>query len=166
MPMNAAMPKRKSKMAEIALVIEAEGWPEEADLEVLCASAIDAAEAEVGHADGGVCIMFGDDQALQVLNASFRNKDKPTNVLSFPAARSMKGQLGDIALGRETVFREAKEKSISLDHHVSHLVMHGFLHLLGYDHQTEVEAVKMEALERAALMRLGIADPYQEVGNE
>jgi probable rRNA maturation factor len=104
---------------------------------------------------------------MRRLNASFRGKDKPTNVLSFPAAPpppGMKGTeslfLGDLALGYETCAAEALAEGKSLRDHLSHLVVHGLLHLLGYDHETGVEAERMEGRERAILAALGIADPY------
>lgn len=153
-------------MADIAVVVDAVGWPEAAELESLCSEAIKAVPSATGPIAGELCVLFADDAALQELNATFRNKNRPTNVLSFPVADRSGNRLGDIALGRETVFREAEEKAIPVNHHISHLVIHGALHLLGYDHQTETEAEEMEDLERTALKQLGIADPYKESGNE
>ena len=104
---------------------------------------------------------------LRALNARFRGIDRPTNVLSFPAAepgRPGKARaLGDIALAFETLEREAAELAIPLADHYRHLIAHGFLHLIGYDHETDTEAERMEALETRILARLGAADPYARV---
>ena len=110
-------------------------------------------------------VVFSDDAHIRTLNAGWRGKDKPTNVLSFPAFPVKPGEklppmLGDIVLAAETVAREAALEGKPLDHHISHLVIHGVLHLLGHDHEDEAEAERMEALERAALARLAIPDPY------
>jgi probable rRNA maturation factor len=105
-----------------------------------------------------------DDAHIRVLNRQYRGKNKPTNVLSFPAPpakpKSFGPQLGDMVFAAETIVAEAKRDGITLADHLAHLVVHGFLHLLGYDHEIEQEAVAMEALETAILGRLGIADPY------
>ena len=101
---------------------------------------------------------------MRALNLRWRGVDKPTNVLSFPAAppgRSAEpGTLGDIALAYETLAREAEELGVPLADHYRHLVAHGFLHLIGYDHETDEEAERMEALETRIMARLGAADPY------
>jgi probable rRNA maturation factor len=116
-------------------------------------------------ADGAeVGVRFVDDATVRAINARWRGLDKSTNVLSFPAAPpdrvSTTPMLGDILLAFETVAREAAEESKSLADHTAHLVTHGFLHLLGFDHQDAAEAERMEALETMILARLGIADPY------
>jgi probable rRNA maturation factor len=113
--------------------------------------------------DGDVSLCLADDAALRALNLSWRGIDKPTNVLSFPAAPGRPGEapaLGDIALAYETLAREAEDLGISLADHYRHLLVHGFLHLIGYDHETDGEAERMEALETKILARLGVADPY------
>ena len=111
-----------------------------------------------------VSLCLADDAALRALNARWRGIDKPTNVLSFPSAPSDRaGQastLGDIALAYETLAREAEDLGVPLADHYRHLLAHGFLHLIGYDHETDVEAERMEALETRILARLGAADPY------
>jgi len=109
---------------------------------------------------GELSIALIDDVQIKTLNRDYRHKDKPTNVLSFPD-EGPAPLLGDIVLAYETVAGEAAEKSISLEHHVTHLLIHGFLHLQGYDHETEAEAAKMEALEIAALAALNIDNPYE-----
>lgn len=143
------------------LIVETDGWPTEDTLKDLCDAAIAAAARESGGLPvKSFCLLFTDDAALKDLNFRFRNQAKPTNVLSFPAAPGDEDHLGDIALGQETVFREAQETSIPIEHHIAHLVVHGFLHLQGYDHQTEAEAEQMESIERKALQHMKIADPY------
>ena len=144
-----------------------------------------AAAAEGGGAsEGGVSLCLADDAALWALNLRWRGLDKPTNVLSFPSTadavadrvgRAPKGvgkdaglttgygarvQLGDIALAYETLAREAEDLGIPLVDHYRHLLAHGFLHLIGYDHETDAEAERMEALETRILTRLGVGDPY------
>lgn len=144
------------------LIVDAENWPPEDELLRVGGQAISSALATLGlESSDAFCLLFTDDAEMQALNTQFRDKPSATNVLAFPAAVSDAGFLGDIALGQETVFREAKEKSIPVIHHIAHLVVHGFLHLQGYDHQTEAEAEQMESLERLALQNMGIADPYQ-----
>ena len=101
-----------------------------------------------------------------MLNARWRGLDKPTNVLSFPAAPADQlldsATLGDVALAFETLAREAETSGVSFADHYRHLVTHGFLHLIGYDHETDDEAGRMEALETRILARLGVADPYAD----
>lgn len=119
-----------------------------------------AAEAEVKS--GQVSLLLGDDATLAALNREFRGEEGPTNVLSFPPAGEAgePGFLGDIALAAETIAKEAENQGKSFDNHAAHMAVHGFLHLLGYDHQDGAEAALMEARERAILASLGIADPY------
>jgi probable rRNA maturation factor len=108
----------------------------------------------------GVAVLLTNDLAVHALNARFRDQDKPTNVLSFPASTNPERFLGDIALAFETCAREAAEQGKPLAHHLQHLTAHGVLHLLGYDHGTDAEAQAMEGLERTILAGLGIPDPY------
>lgn len=120
-----------------------------------------AAAAEEG-ASGSVSLLLGDDVSVAALNAQFRGKQGPTNVLSFPPApgTAEPGFLGDIALAAETIVEQANFQGKRFEHHAAHLVVHGFLHLLGYDHEKSADAEKMEARERAILQSLGIEDPY------
>ena len=130
--------------------------------EELIASALAAAAAEEG-VDGAVSLLLGDDASVAALNAQFRNKKGPTNVLSFPAPMAGPGAdgfLGDIALAAETIVEEANFQGKRFEHHAAHLAVHGFLHLLGYDHTDSADAEAMEGRERAILASLGIADPY------
>ena len=108
---------------------------------------------------GAAVVLLTDDATVQALNARFRGKDRPTNVLSFPAPHS-EGYPGDVALAFETCAAEAARDGKTLEDHAVHLVLHGVLHLNGMDHIKEDEAEAMEALERAALAAAGIADPY------
>jgi len=116
-----------------------------------------------------VSIVLTDDDEISALNRTWRGKDAPTNVLSFPAGEpfgEIPGEprpLGDVILGGETVIAEAAAKGISTADHASHLVVHGMLHLLGYDHDGDEEATRMETLETEVLARLGIADPYADL---
>jgi probable rRNA maturation factor len=110
-------------------------------------------------------ILLTDDEEQQALNREWRNKDSSTNVLSFPQIEPfgpVVGLLGDITLARETLEREAVEQGTSLADHFTHLVVHGFLHILGYDHLSEAEALQMESLETQILASLGVADPYAD----
>ena len=143
-------------------------WRRIADLEALARRAIEAAFATIGeapHSPVELSLLLTDDAGMRELNRAWRGLDKPTNVLSFPGSgpSSPEGvrHLGDIALAFETVAREAAEERKSLADHVAHLIVHGALHLLGHDHEADEEAEAMEALETAALARLGIADPYR-----
>jgi probable rRNA maturation factor len=108
-------------------------------------------------------IVLMDDASQQELNKQWRGMDKPTNVLSFPQIEPFApvlGILGDITLARETLEREAEELGVSFNDHFTHLVVHGFLHILGYDHIDENEALVMEGLETQILATLGVSDPY------
>jgi probable rRNA maturation factor len=126
------------------------------------AEALKQSKAKVaGIAELSIVLM--DDAEQQVLNKQWRNIDKPTNVLSFPQIEPFApvlGILGDITLARETLEREAVEQGVSFTDHFTHLVVHGFLHILGYDHIDEQDALVMEGLETQILATLGIADPY------
>ncbi len=118
-----------------------------------------AARAATGARKRSLTVALADDRRVRILNARDRKKDKPTNVLSYPSGE--RTFLGDIVLARQTVWREARQQKKTPAAHVSHLVVHGTLHLLGHDHEDDGEAERMEALERRILAKLGIADPYQ-----
>jgi probable rRNA maturation factor len=115
--------------------------------------------------DGEISLVFADDAFVRTLNADHRGKDAPTNVLSFPNGFEVPAGaprlLGDVVLARETVAREAAEQDKPVADHVAHLLVHGVLHLCGWDHETEDEARAMEALEVDLLARLGVPDPYR-----
>ncbi len=124
--------------------------------------------ADVGNAE--LAIMLTDDAGVRTLNKNWRGIDKATNVLSFPAlqpsgpsgADGAPRMLGDIAIAYETTRREADDEQKPFEHHLSHLAVHGFLHLIGYDHENDAEAETMEDLEREILSQLGVPDPYAE----
>lgn len=120
-----------------------------------------AGEATLGRVEGEVVLLLSDDEAVRDLNGRFRNKDKPTNVLSFPAAESAAPHLGDVVLAYGVCAAEAQAQGKSLSDHLTHLVVHGVLHLLGRDHEDDAEAEEMEGEERAILADLGVADPYR-----
>ncbi|MGB3446085.1 MAG: rRNA maturation RNase YbeY [Xanthobacteraceae bacterium] len=147
-------------------------WDAEPESEAVIRRAIETASASVTAdiADAELAVMLTDDAGIRTLNRNWRKIDKPTNVLSFPALRAEGARnpddpppmLGDIAIAFETTRREADDEGKPFDHHLSHLAVHGFLHLIGYDHETEAEAEEMEALERQILAQLGIPDPYAD----
>jgi probable rRNA maturation factor len=119
-----------------------------------------ALRAAAARPDAVVTVLLSGDAEVADLNQRFRDKRGPTNVLSFPAPPSAQPQLGDLALAHGVCAREAAEQNKPLGDHLAHLVAHGTLHLLGWDHQTDDEADAMEALERQVLAALGIPDPY------
>jgi len=166
-------------MLEIALEADGE-WDSSSAWEPLVRSAATAAIAESAfpqlnetsrHVE--LSVRLAGDEEVRGLNAHWRGKDKPTNVLSFPMAEAYELEaadedgpgimLGDIILARGVCSAEATEKGISVTDHATHLVVHGTLHLLGYDHQAESDAADMEAREARALKRLGISNPYSVV---
>jgi len=150
------------------VLVSAQSWRDEGDCESVVRRAIDAAAAGSAAETAGaeLAVMLTDDAAIRELNRNFRGIDKPTNVLSFPAPPTpgedagAPRQLGDIAIAFETTRAEAVAEGKPFADHLSHLAVHGFLHLIGYDHETEQEAEAMEGLEREILARLGIPDPY------
>ena len=151
----------------IDIAVEADAWEAVEDLDAVVNRAVAAAWEEAGERESAeLSVLFCDDETIRALNAQWRGKDKPTNVLSFPAAgRPLPGAprlLGDIAIAFETTRHEAEQEGKSLVAHVTHLLVHGTLHLLGQDHETPAEGEAMEAAERRALARLGIGDPYAE----
>lgn len=158
------------------------GWPNEVDWDKLALEAACAALRETPHgelianpAQVEISVKLSDNAEIQGLNAAYRGKDRPTNVLSFPMMQADlletvdigddgETLLGDIVLAHETCAREAGERGISLPDHATHLIVHGTLHLVGYDHMEETEAEAMEAMETRALASLGLADPYGDRG--
>lgn len=165
-------------MLNVEVSVDEGDWPQR-DWDALASEA--AREALRGSPHGHlvdakvtceISVKLSDDATVRALNAQFRHKDKPTNVLSFPAvqkdlltglANTDDGEalLGDIVLAQETCAREAAEKGVALEAHATHLIVHGALHLVGYDHQGDAEAEEMEKLETEILGKLGIADPYE-----
>lgn len=157
-------------MTEVLVV--ADCWRHEPDSEAVIQRAVAAAAESVDEdvADAEVAVMLTDDAGIRTLNSNWRGIDKPTNVLSFPALQPEGGggpddaprMLGDIAIAYETTRREADDEQKPFDHHLSHLAVHGFLHLIGYDHENDDDAEDMESLEREILSSLGIPDPYAD----
>lgn len=164
-------------MLDVAALRE-DPWPE-GEWEALATRAADAAIAETPFGEWRdwpsvieIAVRLASDDAVQTLNRDYRHKDKPTNVLSFPMVQpdlletvtqnSDDGEviLGDIILAHDVCAAEAEERGISVADHASHLIVHGVLHLLGYDHMGDAEAEAMEEMERAALASLGLHDPY------
>ena len=157
-------------MIDLDVMIGPGDWARIADMEGLARRAIDAALAAAPKAPQSpveLSLLLTDDAGVRELNRTWRGLDKPTNVLSFsgsgPSSPDGVRHLGDIALAFETLAREAAEEQKSFENHATHLVVHGVLHLLGLDHDTDWEAEAMEALEIAALARLGIADPDRDM---
>ncbi|MGP9822432.1 rRNA maturation RNase YbeY [Salinarimonas sp. NSM] len=147
------------------LTIEAGPWDALGDVEGVCARAAEAALVVAG-VEGLVALelLLTDDDAMRDINREWRRIDKPTNVLSFPAAPTPgfpgPRPLGDVVLAFETLAREAREEGKTLADHASHLLAHGVLHCLGYDHETDAAAEEMEALETRAMALIGVPDPY------
>ena len=154
----------KNNLPVIDVAVEAGEWTAKDEEAVVC-RAIKMAAGMSDHDVAGaeLSVMLTDDSAIQAINAQWRHKDMPTNVLSFPAPAPMPGAprlLGDIVIAHETTQREAEAEGKPFADHLGHLAVHGFLHLLGYDHESDDEAEAMERLERDILARLGIPDPY------
>jgi probable rRNA maturation factor len=152
------------------VLVVAECWHDAPEAEAIIQRAIAAAansvDDDVGEAE--LAVMLTDDTGIRTLNGNWRGIDKPTNVLSFPALQPTAPRkpgdaprmLGDIAIGYQTMRREADEEQKPFNHHLSHLAVHGFLHLIGYDHENDADAAAMESLEIEILAQLGIPDPY------
>ena len=169
----------KGRTLVIEVVVDQGGsWPANEDWQAVADRAVQAALNHTPHGDlissrvlVEVSVKLADDDEVRALNASYRGKDKPTNVLSFPMIQpdlldslnigdDGEALLGDIVLAEAVCRNEAAERRVPLVTHVTHLIVHGTLHLLGYDHIDDAEAEEMEAIERDALASLGIEDPY------
>ena len=142
----------------ITLIVTEPKWRRTRGLLPRLKRAATRALVHTGHEDGTLTILLADDEKLRALNAAFRGKNKTTNVLSFPA--SADEYLGDVAIAHDVTLKEANEQNKSFTDHATHLVVHGVLHLLGYDHEKTRDAKIMEPLETAILSELGIGDPY------
>lgn len=151
-------------MIEVDIEVEDDMWRSVgASLEASVSAAVELALSDEG--DGAVTVLLTSNEVVHELNRQFRGRDTPTNVLSFPAAPTARPHLGDIALAFDVCAAESREQGKSLLRHAQHLAAHGALHLLGYDHQSDDEAVVMENKERAIMARLGAADPYLATGD-
>ncbi|MEL6789889.1 MAG: rRNA maturation RNase YbeY [Pseudomonadota bacterium] len=171
LPPHTDGPAKPEDTNDFDVVMEDHRWTQallgvNSDGEILaraCRLAVnDALIRETGNGLAGtICVLCTDDAAVRRLNARFRQQDKATNVLSFPGAPQM-GHLGDIALAYETCAREAAARALPIGHHFAHLIVHGLLHLMGYDHINMHDAARMETLEIAILQTLSIANPYAD----
>jgi probable rRNA maturation factor len=152
----------------VTIVVDVEvvdpAWLAAGDVDSLAQDVVAATLTEVGrrvHPDAEISIRLCNDDEIRALNLAWRDKDKATNVLSFPAPAGSPGPLlGDIVVAFEYVSEEARESGRSLRDHLTHMLVHGLLHLLGFDHDSEPDAEEMENFERRILAQLGIADPY------
>jgi probable rRNA maturation factor len=154
------------------VLLVADCWRTQPDAEPVILRAIAAAAeiAEPDHGEAELAVMLTDDAGIRTLNNNWRGIDKPTNVLSFPALAPTgpvgpddpPRMLGDIAIAYETTRREADDEEKPFEHHLSHLAVHGYLHLIGYDHEDDADAEAMESLETEILAQLGIPDPYAD----
>lgn len=158
---------------DIQISVEEGDWPSEGDLQSLTERVLLSAadflavneKQPFPKMPPELSLVFTDDASIRAINAEWRNQDKPTNVLSFPAFPVTPGKmpgpmLGDIILARETLDREATDLDKPFEEHLTHLLVHGFLHLFGYDHLEPDEAERMERLETRILAGLGLSDPY------
>ncbi len=162
----------QSNLPMTEVLVTADCWQGEPEAEAVIQRAIAAAAESVDEdvADAEVAVMLTDDPGIRTLNNNWRGIDKATNVLSFPALQpegerredDAPRMLGDIAIAYQTMRREADEEQKPFDHHLSHLAVHGFLHLIGYDHDNDDDAEEMETLETQILAQLGIPDPYAD----
>jgi probable rRNA maturation factor len=163
-----AQTARKPRAApKIDVIVQSDLWKEAADAKSVALHAITEAAAMLSIPRAELAIVLTDDSAIRLLNRTWRGVDAATNVLSFPTPRAG-GQpplIGDIVLAYETVAAEARTQVKPFAHHVAHLAVHGFLHLLGYNHVGTKDAATMERVERDVLRRLAIPDPYQHPGN-
>jgi probable rRNA maturation factor len=159
--------RRREKKVEplIDVIVQSPRWKIQPRAATVVRKAIAAAAKAVSTPHAELAILLADDSAIRALNREWRKLDAPTNVLSFPAkvaraSHDLPRHLGDIVIAYETTAREAATQRKPFGHHLVHLAVHGYLHLLGYDHATDREAKKMERLEVDILARLGVSDPY------
>ncbi|MBB4063812.1 rRNA maturation RNase YbeY [Gellertiella hungarica] len=168
-----ARPEKNGPRLDIQASVEEGNWQDEAALEAFSTRILEHAAGYLATREGQpfgpapieVSLVFTDDASIREINSEWRAQDKPTNVLSFPAFPLEPGgkpgpMLGDIVLARETIEREAADLGKPVEEHLTHLLVHGFLHLFGYDHMDAEEAEEMEGLETRILAELGISDPY------
>ena len=154
------LPGRRDTAPEIDIQVASPLWAAQR-LAVETVRAAIAAAASARKAHGEVSVLLTDDATIRALNRDWRQIDKPTNVLSFPAAEQADGKLlGDIVIAYETLARECADERRDFPHHLAHLTVHGFLHLIGYDHQTDSQADEMEGLESRIMRSMNLPDPY------
>ena len=169
---RAAASGRKTGRTEsikLEVIVRSALWNKRRTARSIVKKAVLAAAKAASTAPAELAIVLSNDSAIQALNRDWRGKNAPTNVLSFPAAPDVPGRgksrhpapyIGDIVIAYQTTAREAVAEGKRFDHHLAHLAIHGFLHLLGYDHENDRDAEKMESLERRILGRLAVPDPY------
>ena len=154
-------PGRRAAAPTIDIQIQSPLWDAQPLAAQTVRDAVAAAAATLATPRGEVSVVLTDDKAIQKLNRDWRSIDKPTNVLSFPAAKSGGAAfLGDIVIAYETLARECADENRVFLHHLAHLTMHGFLHLIGYDHQNDSDADAMEGLESKIMLFMKLPDPY------
>ena len=157
-------PSRRAPAPSIDIQVQSPLWQAEPAAEQTVRDAIAAAAATLSTADGEVAILLTGDKAIRALNRQWRGIDKPTNVLSFPAAVTAASIgakfFGDIVIAYETLKRECDDENRIFLHHLAHLAIHGFLHLIGYGHEVDAEAEDMEGLESKIMMRMNLPDPW------
>jgi probable rRNA maturation factor len=171
---SAARPKSRTETVKIEVIVRSALWQKRRTAKTVIKKAISAAALAASTQPAELAILLSNDSGIQALNRDWRGKDQPTNVLSFPAApiqpaRKGSGKsrvpapyIGDIVIAYQTTAREAVAEGKPFNHHLTHLAIHGYLHLLGYDHENDRDAEKMERLERKILKRLAVPDPYAE----
>jgi len=165
---SPTLPRKRGgakKQVEIDVIVRSARWRKRPTAKTIVKRAVLAAVEAISTPSTELAIVLTDDSAIQTLNRDWRGKNASTNVLSFPAAapgksRSAPPYIGDIIIAYQTVAREAVAEGKPFNHHLAHLAVHGFLHLLGYDHENDRDAEKMERLERKILKRLAVPDPY------
>ena len=165
---SPTLPRKRGgakKQVEIDVIVRSARWRKRPTAKTIVKRAVLAAVEAISTPSTELAIVLTDDSAIQTLNRDWRGKNAPTNVLSFPAARPGKSgaappYIGDIVIAYRTVAREAVAEGKPFNHHLAHLAVHGFLHLLGYDHENDRDAQTMERLERKILKRLAVPDPY------
>lgn len=168
---SKSKPQPKTAKATPAVEIDVQSplWDAQPEAEQTVRAAI-AAAAALSTSGSEVSILLTDDSAVRVLNNEWRGIDKPTNVLSFPApatlAKGAAGILGDIVIAYETLMRECADDDRDFLDHLAHLTIHGYLHLVGYDHQDDAQANEMEALESKIMTRMQLPDPWRENNRE
>jgi len=161
----AMRPRRQQRTIVIDIRVDSPLWNKQRNAKAVLRRAISEASSAVALSRAEVSVVLADDAAIRGLNCTWRHRDEPTNVLSFPAHpatddRAGSRVLGDIVLAYQTLTREASDLHKTFAQHLAHLTVHGFLHLVGYDHETDAEATAMESLETMILARLDVPDPY------
>jgi probable rRNA maturation factor len=155
---------RTAAAPKIEILVRSQHWRKQPRAGATIKKAIAAAAKAASKPRAELAIVLSDDSAIRALNRDWRGKDAATNVLSFPAAEPgnarVSPHLGDIVIAYQTAAREAAAENKPFGHHLAHLAVHGYLHLIGYDHETDRAAQRMERLERAVLARIAVPDPY------